>query len=271
MPFAPPVRPVGRALLFLAVCAPVCLAPGFVSMVHPAVMAAALLGVTWGFLRWDGRSLSALGIGPPGSALGHLLLGVGLGALLIGVVALGTAVALPFPWARNPRFDPAAAAVGALWLLCGNAAEELIFRGYSFERLIVGIGHWRAQLLTALWFAVFHVAQGWTWQTALVFTTTGSLLFGLVFVRWHSLPAAVGVHAAANWTRDLLLLDPPTNRTLLAPLAPRPWTSAEQLATGMVFTSVVLIACLILWRSIARQATSQGWLHKRGATTRPRA
>jgi membrane protease YdiL (CAAX protease family) len=131
--------------------------------------------------------------------------------------------------------------------------EELIFRGYGFERLIAGIGHWQAQLLTALLFAVFHVANGWPWQTALAGTTVGSLLFGLVFVRWQSVPAAIGVHAAANWTRDLLLSDPPGPATFFGPLAPRPWTGGEQLTTLLIWDGVMLVTCALLWRAIRQR------------------
>jgi CBS-domain-containing membrane protein len=137
-------------------------------------------------------------------------------------------------------------------LMYGNSVEELIFRGYSFERLIAGIGHWQTQLVTAVLFAVFHIANGWPWHVALLGTTTGSLLYGLVFVRWHSVPAAVGVHVAGNWMRDLTLLDPPEPATLFAPLAPRPWTAGEQLATALVWTSLILVACAVLWRSVHR-------------------
>jgi membrane protease YdiL (CAAX protease family) len=173
--------------------------------------------------------------------------------VLTGVTALCAWAVLPFPWLVNPRFEPTTAAFSLLWLLCGNAVEELVFRGYGFERLIAGIGVWKAQLVTALLFAVFHVVNGWPWQVALIGTTAGSLLFGLVFIRWRSVPAAVGVHAAGNWTRDLLLADPPTPKTLFAPLAPRPWSPVEQLSAGAIFTGIVLLACAALWVSILRR------------------
>jgi membrane protease YdiL (CAAX protease family) len=54
--------------------------------------------------------------------------------------------------------------------------------------------------LIAVLSAMFHVFSGWSWEVALISTTAGSLLFGLVFVRWQSVPAAIGVHAA--WTSD---------------------------------------------------------------------
>lgn len=246
-------RSVLKALLFLLVCSPLWLAPGMFSVAHPAVILAVLLGVTILFLRRDGRSPSVLGLDLSWRRAGELVVGFGGGALLIGATALCVWTALPFPWRVNPGFEPATAALSLLWLLCGNAVEELIFRGYSFERLIAGVGVWKAQLVTALLFAAFHVVNGWPWQVALIGTTTGSLLFGFVFIRWRSVPAAVGVHAAVNWTRDLLLLDPPTTKTVFAPLAPRPWSPVEQMSAGTIFTGLVLLACAALWVSILRR------------------
>ena len=240
---------VRRALLFLIICSPLYLTPGVFSVAHPAVMAAIALGVTAAFLRWDRRPFAALGLDPSRRRIGELAAGFAGGALLIVAMAIGVRALLPFPWAWNPAFSYTAAGYSLLWLLCGNAVEELIFRGYSFERLISGIGHWKAQLVTALLFAVFHVMQGWSWQVALTGTTVGSLFFGLVFVRWRSVPAAIGAHAAANWMRDLLLADPPSAKTLFAPLSPRHWTSGEQLVAMLLLDGLFLLACVVLWRS----------------------
>jgi hypothetical protein len=66
-------------------------------------------------------------------------------------------------------------------------------------------------------------------------------------------PAAAGVHAAVNWVRDLLLTDPPTAKTLLAPLSPRPWTSGEQAASIVIMDGIFLLACLALAISIRRR------------------
>ncbi|MEP6999724.1 MAG: CPBP family intramembrane glutamic endopeptidase [bacterium] len=245
-------KSIRRALLFLSICAPLYLAPRMFAVAHPGVWVAAILALTFLFLRHDGRTLAVLGIEPSWRPLGGLLGGYAGGALLIVITAACIRMVLPFPWAYNPQFNAAAAVYSAIWLTLGNSVEELIFRGYSFERLIAGVGHWRAQLLTALLFAVFHIAQGWPWQSALMGTTIGSLLFGLVFVRWRSVPTAVGVHAAANWARDLLLSDPPTAKTVFGPLSPRRWTYGEQVVTAVIFDGVMLLACYVLWRSINR-------------------
>lgn len=248
-----PGRPAGRALLFLLVCAPIWLVPGALGAATPAVPLCVVLGVTLLFLRWDRRPASALGLDPRPRRVVELLGGFGGGVVLVGAIALVVRVLLPFPWAANPGFRADAAAWSLLWLLGGNAVEELLFRGYALDRLAAGVGVWPAQLAIALLFALFHVVNGWSWPVALIGTTSGSLLFGLVFLRWRSVPAAVGVHAAANWTRDLLLTDPPRPVTLFAPLSPRPWTQAEQLAAAAVFTGVVLLTSAALARSLARR------------------
>ena len=244
---------VRRALLFGLVCAPVWVAPGLVPVAHPAVMLAVVLGTTRLFLRWDGRPPSVLGLELTWRRGREFVAGFAGGAALVGVAALGAWAVLPFPWIANPRFAPAAAASSLLSLLCGNAVEELLFRGYGFERLVAGVGVWPSQLATALLFAAFHVARGWPWPVALLGTTAGSLLFGAVFLRWRSVPAAVGVHVAVNWVRDLVLLDPPAATTLFAPLAPRPWTPGEQMRAGAILTGMALLACAAVWRSTPRR------------------
>ena len=253
---------VRRAALFLLICSPLWLAPRAVWLGYPFTLPV-LVGLTLLFLRRDRRSGAAIGLNVSWRRAGELAGGLGGAALLVGTIALVIAFVLPFPWVRNPRFDPTLAMFSFLSLLYGNAVEELIFRGYSFERLIAGIGHWKAQLATAILFAVFHIANGWPWQVALLGTTIGSLLFGLVFVRWRSVPAAMGVHAAANWMRDFILLDPPGPATLFGPVAPRPWTPTEQLAAAVVWNGLTLLACAVLWRSIHRRrpprVDSQVW------------
>ncbi|WP_457389489.1 CPBP family intramembrane glutamic endopeptidase [Roseateles sp. P5_E1] len=254
-PLAPSTS-IRRALLFLLICAPIWAVPSLIAVGHPIVLVGAAIALSHLFLRYEGRSLAVLGLDASWRRLGQLGAGFAGGALLIVMIALVTRLVLPIPWAWNPHFSAGMAAWSLLWLLSGNAVEELVFRGYSFERLIAGWGHWQAQLFTALLFAVFHVVNGWPWQVALLGTTVGSLLFGLVFVRWRSVPAAAGVHAAVNWTRDLLLTDPPTVKTLLAPLSPRPWTAGEQLSTMLLMDGAFLLVCIALAISIKRRRLS---------------
>jgi membrane protease YdiL (CAAX protease family) len=227
----------------------VILFPRAIPVAHPFLLLVIVLAISYAFVRSEGRSLSVLGLEVSWRPIREAATGFLGGAAVILVVAACIGITLSFPWARNPQFSGAAVVFSLLWLLMGNAVEELIFRGYSFERLIASVGLWKAQGVTAVLFAIFHLANGWSWQAALFGTTVGSLLFGMVFVRWRSVPAATGVHVAANWTRDLLLNDPPTPTTLFAPSSPRQWTPSEQFATLLIMDGVFVVVSIALWRS----------------------
>lgn len=243
---------LGRSLLFLIVTAPIWAVQKATAVFHPIGLLALVLALTLVFLWWDRRSPAELGLDPRPRRLGELGLGFVAGVLLVVVIAVVMYFALPYPWVRNGTFRPDQAAWSLLFLLAANGVEELVFRGYAFERMISAIGHWPAQIVTALVFAVYHVLHGWTWSAALVGTTLGSILFGLVFVRWRSVPAALGVHAAGNWTRDLLLADPPTVRTFFAPFSVRRWMPLEEFTARVVWNGCVFLACvamaIVVWR-----------------------
>ncbi|HKP15292.1 MAG TPA: CPBP family intramembrane glutamic endopeptidase [Gemmatimonadaceae bacterium] len=241
-----------RALLFLLVTSPLWALKQAYAVFHPAAILALALALTLLFLWWDNRSPEVLGLDPKPRRLAELALGFVGAALLVGVIAVVMYFVLPFPWQRNPNFRFDQAAWSLLFLLMSNGVEELVFRGYSFERMISAIGLWPAQIVTALIFAVFHVLHGWSWNAALVGTTLGSILFGLVFVRWRSVPAAVGVHAAGNWMRDLLLSDPPTAKTFFSPVSVRAWTPLEQFTARVVWNGIVVVACVLMTIEVYR-------------------
>jgi membrane protease YdiL (CAAX protease family) len=242
-----------RALLFIVATSPIWLVPKRFPVFHPVAMLGVVLGATLLFLWWDKRPASVLGLElswrPPVYLLGGLL----GGALVSVVIAVLLHAVLPFDWTYNPAFIWKLAAVSLLYLVIANGVEELLFRGYAFERLITSIGLWPAQLIVALLFAVYHLVNGYTWQVAFTGTVIGSLMFGLVFARTRSVVAATGFHAAANWMRDLVLLDPPAMKTWLGPVAGRNWTPAERQTTMLVFNGVALVTCALLYWSIRRR------------------
>ncbi|HKH90656.1 MAG TPA: CPBP family intramembrane glutamic endopeptidase [Gemmatimonadaceae bacterium] len=149
----------GRALLFLLVTSPIWAFRQAYAVFHPVAVLALALAVTLLFLWWDRRSPEVLGLDPRPRRLVELGGGPLGGAVLIGVMALLLAAVLPFPWKRNAGFRAGVAAWSLVYLLSSNAVEELVFRGYGFDRMMAAIGLWPAQILTALVFAVFHVVQ----------------------------------------------------------------------------------------------------------------
>ncbi|HEX7981706.1 MAG TPA: CPBP family intramembrane glutamic endopeptidase [Gemmatimonadaceae bacterium] len=242
-----------RGVLFIVATSPIWLLPKRFPAFHPVAMLGVVLGATLLFLWWDNRSPSELGLELSWRPLANLLGGLVGGALLIGVIAVLLHAILPFEWSRNEFFLPKLAATGLLYFLVAAGVEELLFRGYSFERLITSIGLWPALLIVALMFATYHLLNGYPWQVAYTGSVVGSLMFGLVFARTRSVLAATGFHAAVNWMRDVVLADPASRRTWFGPVAGRNWTGAELQTTRIVFNGVALVVCALLYWSIRRR------------------
>lgn len=140
--------------------------------------------------------------------LRDLLLGLALGALLMIVPAACLFLIGAVSWEVNPGVWTVLPATLAL-LLVAAAAEELLFRGFLFQRLVAGLGAWPAQLVIAALFTLTHVDALGTLGTqghlagANIFLA--SLLFGFAFLRTGSLALPIGIHFAANATQGPLL------------------------------------------------------------------
>ena len=99
---------------------------------------------------------------------------------------------------QAPRADHFTARV----LAAAAVTEEVLFRGYLFQRFIDGLGMWPAQFVIAALFTLTHSdalreigAQGLLAGTNIFLA---SLMFGLAFLRTRSLALPLGLHFAAN-------------------------------------------------------------------------
>jgi len=98
----------------------------------------------------------------------------------------------------------------SLLLFAGVAvAEELLFRGFVFQRLISGLGQWPAQLITAAFFLLTHLnnpgMMGSIKLIASINIFLASIMFGLAFIRTRSLAMPLGLHWMANWVQGGIL------------------------------------------------------------------
>ncbi len=96
-------------------------------------------------------------------------------------------------------------------LLCISVAfaEELLFRGFMFQRLNDGLGTWLAQLILAAWFLLTHLNNpGMTGSVKFLAGLNiflASIMFGLAFLRTKSLAMPIGLHFMANWMQGSVL------------------------------------------------------------------
>jgi uncharacterized protein len=188
----------------------------------------------------------------------QLLLGaMGGGALmLLPALVLGATGAVS--WQINAEW---AAAIGPTLALIAAAAvtEELLFRGFLFQRLIDGLGAWPAQLVIAALFTLTHSDalrdQGTLGYLAGANIFLASIMFGIAYLRTRSLAMPLGLHFAANAVQGPILgfgVSGGEQSGLLTPL----FHGAPDWATGGTFgleASVLGLACVIvltyvLWR-----------------------
>ncbi len=130
---------------------------------------------------------------------------LGLGGLIGSALMLVPALILwIFGWV-DWQWNPAGFStfLSVILLFAGVAvAEELLFRGFIFQRLIAGLGQLPAQLLMAGYFLLTHLNNpgmtGGVKVLASINIFIASLMFGLAFIRTKSLAMPLGLHFMAN-------------------------------------------------------------------------
>ncbi|WP_018348972.1 CPBP family intramembrane glutamic endopeptidase [Longispora albida] len=181
-----------RLLRFLAL-----LVPGVVLALmaggHSLFFLLAVLAATGVSMWLDGTR--------PSFRWAQLGIGFGAGALLFSLIAVVQA------WAVGAAFQfrliPAALAGGLVMMLLSVLFEELLFRGYLFDRLHTLGGAPLALGVTSLLFGAYHLIGRPYWAMGAVFVfvlpALGGLLFGYARLSSGSLALPIGLHWGGNW------------------------------------------------------------------------
>jgi len=137
---------------------------------------------------------------------------LGLGGLVGSAIMLGPSLILAIfgwvTWQVAPSGFPAISS--SIFQFFGVAiAEELLFRGFIFQRLLSGIGPWPAQLVMAGFFLLVHINNPGMTDSIRILAMANiflaSILFGLAFIRTQSLAMPLGLHFLANLTQGGIL------------------------------------------------------------------
>jgi membrane protease YdiL (CAAX protease family) len=147
--------------------------------------------------------------GQPGPRwLGELVAGCAGGAALMLLPAL---FLLAGRWVSFELGEAGLLTVGrAALAMAGVAlAEELLFRGVLFQRLVAAFGAWPAQLAIAGLFVLTHMGnpgmEGTTMVWAGLNIFVASLVFGAAYLRTRSLALPIGLHFMANTMQGIVL------------------------------------------------------------------
>lgn len=176
-----------------------------VSMWHQCLI---VLAASWVCQRMRKRPISELIGSLDKKWLKEFSYGSVFGAVLMLMPALFLTVCGLVVWQWNP--DAKTTLLSGLALCISVAfAEELLFRGFMFQRLLDGIGQWPAQVVLAAWFLLTHLNNpgmaGSVKFLAGLNIFLASIMFGLAFLRTRSLAMPLGLHFMANWMQGSVL------------------------------------------------------------------
>jgi membrane protease YdiL (CAAX protease family) len=172
------------------------------------------------------------GIGPHRWAGRELLVGLGLGAAMALIAWLPSA----FIGGVHPGEGEPATAWG-IWvaLIAMNAAgEELLFRGYFFQRIMEMTGPTAATLLVSMAFGLAHLANPNVTPASIAIILLGGILFSLAYIRTGSLWLPIGAHIAWNMALGKVLGLPVSGQVLGASIL-RTGVTGPDVITGGAF------------------------------------
>jgi uncharacterized protein len=192
---------------------------------YAGVCVTLLLALTAGALRVEGSSLRDLGLAPTHARIGELLFGCGVSALLFASIALVRGGLLGVEWKFAGLAAVPGACLGLVTALLLLLPEELIFRGFAFQRVIAAIGAWPTIVMSALLFGAYHAIGSQMWGMGLFFQiampTLGGMVFGWAAVRTRGLALPIGLHLGGNWVQVALVSFKPLQGTM----PPTLWTA----------------------------------------------
>ncbi len=177
----------------------------------PSAVLIALLGLvlTYTAVRMEGVSLKSVGLRLDVRFLKQFGLGLLGGALLVGVSA-----SLVCGWA-GVTLVPVETPVSPIQIkliatiLGGAFFEELLFRGYAFQRAMRGMGRWPAIAAFSLLFGLAHLPSYLEVETPMLIAAMAGLLLdcviqSLILLRTGSLALPIGLHFAWNLLQPML-------------------------------------------------------------------
>ena len=186
--------------------------------------------------------------------------------LLGGAGSATLVLALPLLF-RVAHFAPSPEA-GANWrtvlflpflLMCGAAAEELLFHGFAFQVLLREFGTFATVLPVGVLFGLLHGDNPNASVMGVINTAAFGILFGFAFLRSHDLWLPMGLHFGWNFTLPLFGVNlsgitmKPTAVTLVWNVGPI-WSGGNYGPEASVLTSMVLFLLFYyVWKAPVRK------------------
>ena len=181
----------------------------FEAIFRPLLAAVLLAGFSWLLTvanHVESHRIAAQGLPlTPGWARQFGLGGaIGASLVLVSVIPIVILGRLNFRTTVSPH-SLARAALVIFVVLAGALAEELMFRGYPFQRLVEATGAARAIVVFSILFGAVHLMNPGASAWGLINTIVIGIFLAIAYLRTRALWLPWGFHFAWNLTMGLLI------------------------------------------------------------------
>ncbi|SEW35796.1 hypothetical protein SAMN05428988_4393 [Chitinophaga sp. YR573] len=157
--------------------------------------------VTWIFLKFEKRSFKEFGLFWERNSFFRFIKGILLGTAIFAVIFLSLLQWSPLQVLKNNKGVDIWMLVSYLSIYPLALMEEIAFRSYSFLVLNKVFGLWVSLVISAVAFALYHVAGGWNVYTAFMGPFVWAFVFGLAAVWSKGIAVPTGIHVALNFSQ----------------------------------------------------------------------
>ena len=212
-------------------------------------------GLLWLVQR---QHITALGIVPNGLRVKLLFGGMVVMAFFCCINLLGQAYMADVRYVRNPSFGWSSALFATWWTFKAALFEELIFRGAILHIALRKIGIWKACLMSAIAFGIYHWFSYEMFDRGVipmiyVFLLTGAAgyMFAYAYARSGSIWAPFGLHFGWIVVSIVFLSSGPLGESMFVPDGEgSPVSGWGELAFFLWQT--VAVPGLVLWYYVKR-------------------
>lgn len=204
--------------------------------------------VTWFFLKLGKKSFRDIGLVWESKTLFRFLLGMLIGSLIFGVIILALIIFSNVTFNLNPESFGIAMLIPYLVFIPLALMEEIGFRAYTFVNLNKSVGLILTQVVVAIAFALYHIAYGWTFETAFMGTFVWAWVFGLGAAWSGGIALPTGLHVAVNVLQGLTGLKPGNNSIWIVSfdVAAQETILAGADRVGLIMQGLILVTAIML-------------------------
>jgi uncharacterized protein len=168
----------------------------------------AALVVTWIFLRFEKQSFHEIGLVWEKRSLPRFFAGLIMGLLLMGFILVPLILFSGMQFTLNPEPFSWSMVFPYIMFIPLAFMEEAGFRAYTLIKLDKAVGTIAMQIVIAIAFALYHIANGWSMEAAFLGTFVWAWVFGLAAIWSGGIALPTGIHVMLNVLQGLTGLKP---------------------------------------------------------------